>query len=111
MLTSRVLAGSHLLRSLGVDRQPRQLLANVKDAEIVELAEREDCCGFDGVFSVEHAELSVEFLKRKIGNLKKTGAPTLVVADTGCRMHIQGGLSRQGKGQKVIHIAEVLASR
>ena len=99
----------HLLRGLGVDRQPRALLAAVRDAEIIELPEREDCCGFGGVFSVEHPELSAEFLKRKIANLEKTESPTLVVADTGCLMHTQGGLARQGKGQRVVHIAEVLA--
>ncbi|MGA2505729.1 MAG: (Fe-S)-binding protein [Anaerolineales bacterium] len=98
----------HLLRSLGVDRQPRALLAAIKGAEIIELPEREDCCGFGGVFSVEHPELSAEFVKRKITNLEKTGSPTLVVADTGCLMHIQGGLARQGKNQCVLHIAEVL---
>lgn len=98
----------HLLRSLGVDRQPLALLAAVRDAEIVELPEREDCCGFGGVFSVEHPELSAEFLKRKLDNLEKSGAPTLVVADTGCLMHLQGGLARQGKDRQVLHIAEVL---
>lgn len=101
----------HLLRGLGVDRQPRMLLAGVKDAGIIELPEREDCCGFGGVFSVEHPELSAEFLKRKISNLEKTEAPTLVVADTGCLMHIQGGLRKQGKSRKVVHLAEVLNSR
>lgn len=101
----------HLLRGLGVDRQPRALLAAVKDAEIVELPEGEDCCGFGGVFSVEHPELSAEFLKRKISNFEKTESPTLVVADTGCLMHIQGGLRRQHKNQRVVHIAEVLARR
>jgi L-lactate dehydrogenase complex protein LldE len=101
----------HLLRGLGVDRQPRALLASVRGAEIVELPERQDCCGFGGVFSVEHPELSAEFLKRKIANLEKTDAPTLVVADTGCLMHIQGGLKRQGKPQRVVHIAEVLNRR
>jgi L-lactate dehydrogenase complex protein LldE len=101
----------HLLRGLGMDRQPRALLAAVKEAEIVELTEREDCCGFGGVFSVEHPELSAEFLKRKISNFEKTSSPTLVVADTGCLMHIQGGLKRQGKQQRVVHIAEVLNSQ
>jgi len=99
----------HLLRGLGVDRQPRALFAAVMDAEIVELPESEDCCGFGGVFSVEHPELSAEFLKRKIANFEKTESPTLVVADAGCLMHIQGGLARQGKSQRVVHIAEVLA--
>jgi L-lactate dehydrogenase complex protein LldE len=101
----------HLLRGLGIDRQPRALLASVRDAEIVDLPDRQDCCGFGGVFSVEHPELSAEFLKRKIANLEKTESPTLVVADTGCLMHIQGGLTRQGKSQRVVHIAEVLANQ
>jgi L-lactate dehydrogenase complex protein LldE len=98
----------HLSRGLGIDRQPRALLAQVKGAQILELPEAQDCCGFGGIFSVAHPELSAEFLKRKIGNLEKTGAPTLVVADTGCIMHIAGGLHRQRKQQKVVHIAEVL---
>ena len=101
----------HLLRGLGVDRQPRLLLACVKHAEIIELPERTDCCGFGGVFSVEHPELSAEFLKRKIANLDKTASPTLVVCDSGCLMHIQGGLQRQHKHQQVVHIAQVLDSR
>jgi L-lactate dehydrogenase complex protein LldE len=101
----------HLLRMLGVDRQPLLLLACVKEAEIIELPEREDCCGFGGIFSLEHPELSAEFLKRKIANLEKTASPTLVVCDTGCLMHIQGGLQREGKDLRVIHIAEVLNSR
>jgi len=60
---------------------------------------------------VEHPELSAEFLKRKISNLEKTGSPTLVVCDTGCLMHIQGGLHRLDKGQRVVHIAQVLDTR
>jgi len=101
----------HLLRDLGIDRQPRALLANVHGATLVELPNAEECCGFGGVFSVEHPEISTEMLQRKITNLEASAAPTLVLADTGCRMHIAGGLSKQGKTQKVVHIAEVLANR
>jgi L-lactate dehydrogenase complex protein LldE len=101
----------HLLRGLGVDRQPRLLLSCIKEAEIIDLPERADCCGFGGVFSLEHPELSAEFLKRKIANLEITTSPTLVVCDTGCLMHIQGGLQRQRKNQQVVHIAQVLDSR
>ena len=80
----------------------------LREVVFVELPEEGDCCGFGGVFSIAHPELSAEFLKRKIDNLEKTQAPTLVVADTGWIMHIAGGLHRQKKTQKVIHIAEVL---
>jgi L-lactate dehydrogenase complex protein LldE len=100
----------HLLRGLGVDRQPRALLANVRDLDLIELPHVEDCCGFGGVFSVEHPEISAEMLKRKIENIENTRAPLAIVADTGCLLHIQGGLHRQGKPQRVLHIAEVLAN-
>jgi len=101
----------HTLRGMNIDRQPRTLLANVKGATLVDLPEAESCCGFGGIFSLEHPELSAEWLKRKITNLETTQSPTLVVTESGCLMHIAGGLHRQKKKQKVMHIAEVLNSR
>ncbi len=98
----------HTLRGINVDRQPRALLAKVKGAKVVELPHAEECCGFGGIMSVEHPELSAEWLKRKISNLEATKSPTLVVTDAGCLMHIAGGLHRTGKIQRVMHIAEVL---
>lgn len=109
----------HALRGMKIDRQPRALLANVKGAQIVELPSAEDCCGFGGIFSVEHPELSAELLKRKISNLEAVGlslskpiqSPTLVTIETGCLIHIAGGLHRQKKKQRVVHIAEVLVNQ
>jgi len=101
----------HALRGMKIDRQPRALLANVRGAQIMDLPAAEDCCGFGGIFSVEHPELSAEWLKRKITNLESTQSPTLVVLETGCLMHIAGGLHRQKKTQRVVHIAEVLNHR
>ncbi len=101
----------HTLRGINVDKQPRELLANVKGATLVDLPYAEECCGFGGIMSVEHPELSAEWLKRKISNLESTNSPTLVVTDAGCLMHIAGGLHRQKKKQRVVHIAEVLNTR
>jgi L-lactate dehydrogenase complex protein LldE len=101
----------HTLRGINVDKQPRALLQNVKGATLVELPNAHECCGFGGIMSVEHPELSAEWLKRKISNLETTQSPTMVVTDAGCLMHIAGGLHRQGKNQKVVHIAEVLNQR
>jgi L-lactate dehydrogenase complex protein LldE len=101
----------HTLRGMKIDRQPRALLANVRGAQIVDLPNAEECCGFGGVFSMEHPELSAEWLKRKITNLEVTQSPTLVVTESGCLMHIAGGLHRQKKSQRVVHIAEVLNHR
>ena len=101
----------HTLRGINVDKQPRTLLANVHGATLVDLPNAQECCGFGGVMSVEHPELSAEWLKRKIKHLEDSQSPTLVVTDAGCLMHIAGGLNRQGKKQRVMHIAEVLNSQ
>jgi L-lactate dehydrogenase complex protein LldE len=101
----------HLLRGIGVDHQPRTLLANVRQAQLVELPHQDECCGFGGVFSVEHPEISAEMLKRKITNIEASEAATVVTCDTGCLLHINGGLHRQGKSLRVKHIAQILASQ
>jgi L-lactate dehydrogenase complex protein LldE len=98
----------HLLRELGVDQQPRVLLAGVRNAEFVELPDTADCCGFGGVFSVEHAEISTAMMNRKLKNIDATGASIVVSCDAGCVTNINGGLHRMGKPQRAVHIAEVL---
>ncbi len=100
----------HLLRGLGVDRQPRELLSNVHGAELVELAESQECCGFGGVFSVEHPEISAQMLGRKMDNIEANPAPLVVACDAGCITNINGGLHRRGKTKRAVHIAEILAN-
>jgi L-lactate dehydrogenase complex protein LldE len=98
----------HLLRELGVDQQPRALLSNVKNAEFVELPDTRDCCGFGGVFSVEHPEISTAMLKRKLNNIEASGASIVVSCDAGCVSNINGGLHRERMSQRAMHIAEIL---
>ena len=99
----------HLLRDIGVDRQPRALLASVRQADFSELPYTEDCCGFGGVFSLEHPEISAAMLERKIANVQASGAPVVVSCDAGCITHLNGGLHRRGLPQRAMHIAEILA--
>jgi L-lactate dehydrogenase complex protein LldE len=98
----------HLLRGLGVDRQPRALLTAIRNAELVELPDTGDCCGFGGVFSIEHPEISSAILDRKISNLETSGASVVVSCDAGCVTNINGGLHRQHKSQRAVHIADLL---
>ncbi len=98
----------HLTRELGVKRQPRLLLESVRDCELVDLPYTEDCCGFGGVFSLEHPELSAAMLERKIANIQASQAPVVVACDSGCLTHINGGLHRRGLPHRVRYIAEIL---
>ncbi|HSQ16867.1 MAG TPA: (Fe-S)-binding protein [Anaerolineales bacterium] len=101
-------ASCHLLRELGVEHQPRALLAQVQGVDLVELPESQECCGFGGVFSLEHPEVSAAMLERKLGNIEASGAQIVVSCDAGCVTNINGGLHRQGKTQRAVHIAEIL---
>lgn len=98
----------HLLRELGVDKQPLALIKAVSETDFVELPGTQECCGFGGVFSLEHPEISGEMMTRKIGNIEACGADTVVSCDAGCITSINGGLHRGKKAARAIHIAELL---
>ncbi len=101
-------ASCHLLRDLEIDEQPQRLLENVKGAELIPLPKREECCGFGGLFSIEHPEISKAMLDRKIDNLITSGASILVSCDAGCVAHISGGLQRKKISLQAVHIADIL---
>ena len=100
----------HLSRDLGVKQQPLALLHAVQHAQVVELPKAEECCGFGGVFSTEYPQISTAMLARKINHIQTSGAPVIVSCDAGCMTNINGGLNRQRKIQRVVHIAEILAN-
>jgi L-lactate dehydrogenase complex protein LldE len=101
-------ASCHLLRELGVERQPRTLINAVRGSEIIALPGSEECCGFGGVFSLEHPEISGAMVARKIANIESSGAELVVACDAGCITNINGGLHRGKKTARAIHIAELL---
>ena len=102
--------GCHGLRELGIQKQPRALLANVHDLELVEMTEI-SCCGFGGTFAAKFPMISTAMGEVKCAAAAETGAEYIVSSDSSCLMHIQGLLSRQGKPTKTISLAEVLNTR
>ena len=98
----------HLLRELHVDVQPNTLLNNVDGLQMRPMVRDEVCCGFGGAFSVKMSDVSTAMLDEKLDNVLATGASTLIAGDTGCIMHMQGGLRRRGSNVQVVHIVELL---
>ncbi|MCH9736139.1 MAG: (Fe-S)-binding protein [Actinomycetia bacterium] len=99
----------HSLRTLRVGDRPLQLLAAVRDIDLVELPGAEQCCGFGGVFAVKNAETSVAMGADKARAASATGAEILVASDNSCLSHIGGLLSRRRSAMRVMHLAEILA--
>lgn len=100
----------HLARTLGIREQPRQLLRQVRNLQLVEMASADTCCGFGGTFSVAYPDISLALVDDKIDNILKSGADTVVGCDVSCLMNIQGRMSRRKETVRVLHIAQVLAS-
>jgi L-lactate dehydrogenase complex protein LldE len=101
----------HLMRELGVRTEPMTLLSAVAGIKICEVRDREECCGFGGMFSVKFPDISASMLDDKIARINESGAEVVVANDCGCLMQIGGGLSRKGEKIEVRHLAEVLAAR
>ena len=101
----------HGLRELGVRNEPRALIHQIRDAEFIELENADACCGFGGTFSVKYPEISAAILDQKIEAIERAGVDTVVSGDASCLMQIGGRLSRIGSKARVMHLAELLASR
>ena len=97
------------LRGLGIGKEARQLLSNVKGLELVEMKQRELCCGGEFTFSMNHEEISVGMASHKVRNALNTGAEYIVSTDMSCLMHQKGYIEANGLPIKVIHIADILA--
>jgi len=98
------------LREMGVQVQPRALLARMPGVKLTEMRESTTCCGFGGTFSVKFGEISTRMADNKCEHIAQTGAGAIVAGDLGCLMNIEGRLRRRGDLQtKVLHIAEILA--
>ena len=97
------------LRSLGVQAQPRRLLASVEGLELREMVERDVCCGFGGTFCVKYPDISNVMAGDKTRNIAATGAELVLAGDLGCLMNMAGKASREGRSFRARHVVEVLA--
>lgn len=97
----------HMLRELRLHDAPRLLLGSV--AELEELPRSDRCCGFGGAFSVRYPDVATAMADDKLQTAVAVGAETIVSADPGCIMHLEGRASRTGAAVRVVHLATLLA--
>jgi L-lactate dehydrogenase complex protein LldE len=103
--------GCHGLRELGNKKPARDLLAKVRDLELIEMRDAETCCGFGGTFAAKFPMISTAMGEVKCASAAETGAEYIVSNDSSCLMHVQGLVDKQGKKLKTIHLAEILTSK
>ncbi len=102
-------ASCHLTRSLGVREEPLTLLASLKGAAFVPMADAGRCCGFGGTFMAKLPEISCALAEEKAASVEATGADTVTGCDSGCLMNLADALRRRGSKVRVAHLAQLLA--
>jgi glycolate oxidase iron-sulfur subunit len=98
----------HLVHAQRVAVQPRALLAAIPGLTLVEMPESSLCCGSAGIYNLLQPEMSSTLLERKLNNVAKTGARTIVSANPGCMLQLASGLRERGEDVEVIHIMTLL---
>ncbi|MBU1965723.1 MAG: (Fe-S)-binding protein, partial [Proteobacteria bacterium] len=95
----------HLVMGQKISAQPRNVLKAIPGVEYVELPGASDCCGGGGSFQVEHAETSQKITKRKVDNIRETGAQVLTTCCPGCNLTISNHLD---PAIRVLHPVQLL---
>jgi L-lactate dehydrogenase complex protein LldE len=96
----------HLLRGLGVQEEPPQLLASLPDLHLEVLPP--DCCGFGGLFSLQYGELAGQMARHRADQILASGATVVAGADVSCLMQLEGTLRRMGSPVRCAHLAQIL---
>jgi len=98
----------HLTYGLGITNEPREVLADIRGAELKEMKGSKECCGFGGLFSACFKEMSMEIGRRKIENIKNTSADTVVTSCPGCMMQLEELKKEARTDVKIMHLSEVI---
>jgi glycolate oxidase iron-sulfur subunit len=99
----------HLRKSLGVWREPREILKSLPGWSYAEMPEAERCCGGGGSFTLEHGELSEKIGARKRKNILSVSPHTVAAACPACALQLTDTLSRGGDKVRVRHVIELYA--
>jgi glycolate oxidase iron-sulfur subunit len=99
----------HLVHGQKISRQPRTVLESLPGVTLTELPEASWCCGSAGIYALTQPAQADALLRRKVGNIRITGAPLVATANPGCHMQIARGLGDEGVPVRVLHPVSILA--
>jgi glycolate oxidase iron-sulfur subunit len=107
-LTATYHDACHLVHAQKVREQPRNLLKKIPGLKLVELPESELCCGAAGTYNLTEPEMAERLARRKLANIRSTGARLVITSNAGCLLQIAREARMQGEALKILHPMDVL---
>jgi glycolate oxidase iron-sulfur subunit len=99
----------HMARGLNIVQEPQEVLRSIKGLEYVLLSNADTCCGAAGSYFMTHPDMSIAILRRKMENIKETGAQLVVTSCPTCVIQLQRGARMFNVPVTVKHLSEVIA--
>lgn len=98
-------------RETGALAATRKLLGQLDQVTLKIQDHESECCGFGGMFSVRHPEISGGIVRDKVAAIRTCGADALVTGDCGCMLNITGHAKKIGCAVSGQHLASFLLER
>ncbi len=98
----------HLLHAQKIHDAPRRLLAQIPGLQLRDLPESDLCCGAAGTYNLTQPEMSARLSRRKLENIKQTGARIAITSNAGCALQIAREAREQREQLIVVHPMELL---
>jgi glycolate oxidase iron-sulfur subunit len=99
----------HLLHGQRISEQPRALLRQIPQLELLDVPESDWCCGSAGTYNLVHVETAQTLLERKMKHLIAVQPQLIVTGNPGCILQLRQGVRRHQLDLDVVHPVEVLA--
>lgn len=98
----------HLAHGQRIRTAPRKLLEAVPGLTFREMPLADLCCGSAGIYNVVQNEMAMQILEKKMESVNSSGAEVIATANPGCILQLRAGARLHGKGQRVVHVVELL---
>ena len=98
----------HLAHGQKVRIPPRRLLAAIPGVELREMPLSDLCCGSAGIYNIVENEMAMSVLESKMQSVNSTEAQVIATANPGCMLQLEAGVRLHGRGQRVVHVVELL---
>ncbi len=98
----------HLANAQGVRAEPRRLLRQIPDLELLEIADGHLCCGSAGTYNIDQPAIASSLGRSKAENVIASGAEIVVSGNIGCQTQLAVHLGQAGASVGVRHTMQIL---